>query len=156
MIDFSEKKYTDVLDVSEWEVETPFGWSSITHIMKSIPYKVWKVKLENGLFIDCADRHILVDNDFNEVFVMDCKVGDLIVTRFGSSKIVSIEETDVEEQMFDLDVSDYSHVFWTNNILSHNCVLGNTVLTIIEDEIGIEKEITISQLYDKFLEESND
>jgi len=59
--------------------------------------------------------------------------------------------------MFDLDILDLSHIFWTNDILSHNCVLGNTVLTIIEDEVsGQEREITICELYDQFLENSND
>lgn len=154
MNNFSEKKYTDVLDVDDWEVETPFGWSPISHIMKSIPYKVWKVKLENGLFIDCADRHILIDNDLNEVFVMHCKVGDLVITKEGVSPIVSIEETEQEEQMFDLDIKDTSHVFWTNEILSHNCVLPGTRITILEGEE--EKEITIGELYDQFLEQSND
>lgn len=146
----SIRRYQEIISLNnEWEVETPFGWSSLSHVMKTIPYRVWKITLTNGLFIEGADTHILINSEGEEVFLKDLKKGDLITTREGNVSVLSLEEKDISEEMFDLDINDSSHVFWTNDILSHNCVLSDTLVTVLEDEGGNPKDITIKELYER-------
>jgi hypothetical protein len=147
--DTSIKRYQEIISLNnEWEVETPFGWSPLSHVMKTIPYKVWKLTLFNGLFIEGADTHILINSEGEEVFLKDLKKWDLITTQEGDVSVLSVEEQEREEEMFDLDINDSSHVFWTNDILSHNCVLSDTFVTVLEDEKGSPKDITIKELYE--------
>lgn len=148
--DTSIRRYQEIISLdNEWEVETPFGWSPLSHVMKTIPYRVWKLTLFNGLFIEGADTHILINSEGEEVFLKDLKKGDLITTREGNVSVLSVEEKESSEEMFDLDINDSSHVFWTNDILSHNCVLSDTLVTVLEDEGGNPKDMTIKELYER-------
>ena len=74
------KKFEKVYKVDDYEIMTPQGWKSINNIMKTIPYEVWYIELENGDNLKGADTHILYTDNHEEIFLKDIKIGQLIET----------------------------------------------------------------------------
>ena len=66
-----ERKFIDSIDLSDLEIETDSGWQPISAIHKTVEYTVWHLETESGLSLDCADTHIVFDNNLNEIFVKD-------------------------------------------------------------------------------------
>lgn len=114
-----ERKFSDVQIVDEWEVENDDGWQNIISINKTIPYNIFRLIFNDGKILECADTHILIDIDGNEVFAVN-SLNAHIKTKNGSSKVISIEKTTKMEEMYDLTINNEPHTFYTNNILSHN------------------------------------
>lgn len=114
-----EKKFIECLDVSEWEVETENGFVDILSTNKTIEYKVYRITLENGLYIDCADTHILIDENDHEIYAID-SLDKLIKTKNGISKVISVIDLEYAENMYDLSIDSDSHTYYVNDILSHN------------------------------------
>lgn len=117
--DTVDRKFIESYDISDYEIMTPTGFEPLISSNKTIPYSRWIVTLHNGMSLECADTHILIDALGNEVFAKD-SLGCFIQTSDGVSFIVSLEETNLEENMFDLSVDSVDHVYYTNGILSHN------------------------------------
>jgi len=119
------RKFIDKFDVSDWEIETDHGFSPIKTIGKTVKYNVWEVSTESGKTLRCADTHILFDTEFDEVFVKDLNKGtrpDYIQTANGPELVVSVENTGVQENMYDIEVDDENHRYYTNSLLSHNSI----------------------------------
>lgn len=118
------RKFTEVLNVSDWEVLTDTGYQPIQHSNVTVPYKVWKLETTD-FKLECADDHIVFDNDYNEVFVKDLKKGTLIQTENGPQPIISVEELAASEPMYDLTLPEGTdHRYYTGGILSHNTTVG--------------------------------
>lgn len=128
------KKIIDTIDVSDKniKVKTDTGWSKITHIHKTQPYKVYHIVTDGGKELYCADNHILFDSFyFNQIFVKDLHIGDSIIVesdpnniKFGAAETVIIkEEYSQSISMYDLTLDDENHRFYTNGILSHNTIM---------------------------------
>jgi hypothetical protein len=119
MLEF-ERKFIDTIEINdEWEIETDNGWSPINKIGKTIKYNEWVIKT-NSFELICADTHIVFNSKFKEVFVKDLKVGDKILTKNGIESVISVYMTDIESNMYDLELNDDNHRLYTNGILSHN------------------------------------
>ena len=121
------KKFTSSNDISGWSVKTDTGWSPINALHTTVEYEIWEIETADGLNIKCADNHILFDEDFNEVFVKDLSVGNNIQTNTGIQEITSIFKTGDYEEMYDFELSDMNHRYYTNGILSHNTHLAKNV-----------------------------
>jgi hypothetical protein len=118
MLDF-ERKFIDTIEIDEWQAETDSGWSDISAIGKTIEYEEWFLKTEK-CELTCADTHIIFDDNMNEIFVKDLKIGDRIQTKNGLEFVLDVRITDKKSNMFDLQLNDNNHRFYTGNILSHN------------------------------------
>ena len=118
-------KIVETKNLEHYEVWTDDGWINVSSIHKTIPYQVWIIKTED-FYLECADKHIVFDENHNEIFTEDLKIGDLIWTENGIQPILSITTTDRIEDMFDVTVDSENHRLYTNGILSHN----TTQLTI--------------------------
>lgn len=121
--DTIERKFIDSIDISEWEIETDTGFESISQIHQTIEYVVWYLETENDLHLECADDHILFDENFSEVFVKNLVPNvSYIQTKYGPSLITKCYVTTRKENMFDITVNSDNHRFYSNDILSHNTV----------------------------------
>lgn len=110
---------------SDWEVETPDGWVDIQAVGKTVEYDVWKIELENGLNLECADNHIVLINnsgDIYETYTQDLNKGDLVLTKTGFSAVKNVGKTDRIENMYDLEIDSESKLYYTNDIVSHNSI----------------------------------
>lgn len=117
--DTVERKFIEQYEVSDWEIETEDGYKPILSTNKTVEYVVYRVELENGLSIECADTHILIESNHQEVFAQD-SLGVEILTKLGTSKVVSVTNLGYSECMYDLSVDSEEHTYYTNDILSHN------------------------------------
>jgi len=114
------RKFTEVFDASEWEIETDTGWQPLIDVKQTVPYEVWVLELENGMVLKCADDHILFDENMNEVFVKNLKIGDLVQTKSGPIPVKSVTNTNILENMYDVGVDSDDHRFYSDDFLSHN------------------------------------
>lgn len=122
------RKFINSIDLSNLEIETDSGWQPITAIHKTIPYKVWYLETDTGLCLECADTHILFDENYNEIFTKDIIINQTrIQTNNGPALVTKINETLTEENMFDVTVNHPDHRFFTNGILSHNTTMLNAL-----------------------------
>lgn len=117
--DIVERKFTASFNVSDWEVLSDDGFHPISQVHQTVPYEVYHLELSNGLVLDCADDHILIGVDCQEIFAKD-SLGVVVKTEHGPAEVVSVVATGVWENMYDLTVESDAHTFFTNGILSHN------------------------------------
>lgn len=114
------KKIIHTINLNNLQISTPTGFEKISHIHKTQPYHMWRLKTESGLLLECADNHILI-NDLNEqIFVKNLKVNDHIRTKFGLDKIIKIKKLFFKNSMYDVTVDSSENLFYSNNIVSHN------------------------------------
>jgi hypothetical protein len=114
------RKFTDVIELDEWEIHTDTGWERLTDIKQTVEYDVWRLELENGMNIECADNHIVFLHDYQEVFVKDLTTSDWVMTDSGPIKVASVSHLPRRERMYDVAVDSENHRFYSNGILSHN------------------------------------
>lgn len=120
------KKIVESIDISDYEVLTPIGFIDIEKVMQTIEYRVYEVKFET-VSILCADEHIFIDENDNEVYAKDV-LGKKIKTKYGIETALEVIDQERYETMYDLQLKDY-HKYYTNDILSHNTtVVGGFLL----------------------------
>jgi hypothetical protein len=113
-------KFIEEIKTTEWEIETPSGWQSFSGLGKTIEYEEWKVVTETGKEIICADKHIFMDDEWNEIFCDSLSEKNYIQTKDGIEKIKSIIQTSKKSNMYDLLDVDNGNIFYSNGIVSHN------------------------------------
>ena len=119
------RKFIESFDVSEWEVETDTGWSSISKIGKTIKYAAYEVKTASGKKLKCADDHILFDDTYDQIFAKDLNKDtrpDCIITKDGVELVDYVKDLGFSDNMYDLQLDDKNHRYYTNDILSHNSI----------------------------------
>jgi len=121
------KKIINESDI-DVQVLSDTGFVKAYKYLETQPYDVWFLELENGDFIDCADIHIVYDQDLNEVLVKDLQIGDLVITSKGTSKVKFLENTGIPVSMVDLSIDHPNHRYYTNDILSHNSITSAIIL----------------------------
>jgi len=120
--DSINRKYEEVIDLSEWEIETDSGFQTLNSVSKTIPYEVWSLLLASGKSLKCADDHI-VYTKYGECFVKHLQKGDEVETVDGYDKVVSVINLGYEETMYDVDINNEDKRFYANGILSHNSTI---------------------------------
>lgn len=133
------RKFIWSKNVDDYEVLTDSGFVDIKSINETIPYVKYELKTESGKFLNCADKHILFRDNFEEAFADELLVGDYILTENGKEKVIEINCLNVSENMFDLELSDDSnHRYYTNGILSHNTLIAKK---LAKELFGDEKSL---------------
>jgi DNA-directed RNA polymerase subunit L len=140
------RKYEDVIDVDDWEIETPSGWQSVSRVMKTIPFEKWTVSFSDGSDLEGADTHIVINSKNEEVFLKDLQVGDAILSRDGIVNVVAVENNSINENMYDLEIDSEDHTFYSNNVVSHNSV---TVAAYLLHQAVFQEEFRIAVLSNK-------
>lgn len=115
------RKFVDSIELSDWQIYTDSGWKDVSYIHKTVDYEKWKIELDNGFSLECADDHIVFDKNYQEIFVKNLISGKSIIqTTEGPRLVVCVENLNISEQMYDITVESNEHRYYTNNILSHN------------------------------------
>lgn len=122
----TNKKFLESFIIKNWEVKTESGFKPITHSNKTIEYNVYELELENGLTVKCADTHIFINSQSQQIYAKD-SLNEELFTVNGVSKVIKVTNLNYKESMYDLTVDSNEHTYFTNGILSHN----TTVATII-------------------------
>jgi len=101
------------------KVLTPSGYAEIIEVHKTIPYSKFEITLENGMKLECAGKHVVIDSDYNECYAKDT-LGKEIKTEFGNSIVTSVIDLQIKENMFDISIDSDDELYYSNGILSHN------------------------------------
>ena len=91
----SEEKLIKSFELTGISVANENGWTNATHIHLTKPFEIYKLTLENGLTLECADEHIVFTKDYKEKWVKDLTENDYVITQYGLSKVVSVEANKV-------------------------------------------------------------
>lgn len=120
-------KFTDVIEADDFQVlSSDNEYIDILSVNKTVPYDTYEITLENGTVIKCADTHILINEKCKEVYAKDT-LGQLLITREGTSKVISVKNTGIKKEMYDLSLAE-KHTFFTNNVLSHNTTTASIII----------------------------
>lgn len=101
-------------------IKTPTGFSKIKNTYKTVKYQKYVLTLEDNLILECADDHIVIDSYNNQRFVKDLTTNDKILTLYGPKQVISVKNTEEYENMYDIEIDDDNHLYYTNDIVSHN------------------------------------
>ena len=138
------KKFISIKTISDIEIESDIGYVPLKNIMKTVQYAVYKITFDNNV-VECADNHIFIDINDQQIFAKDLNVDDIIKSKNGISKVVSVEKTDRVENMYDVQM-EYHHKFYTDNVLSHNTTV---VAGYITHQMIFNEEYSIAVLANK-------
>ncbi len=119
-----KRKFIKSLKGKGFRVKTDTGYSKIKYCHKTIDYTVWELKTTRHS-LKCADTHIVFYSNINnkvldEVYVKDLKEGDCISTSDGYDIVTSVKNLNTKSAMYDLELDDDNHRYYTSEILSHN------------------------------------
>lgn len=133
-----ERKFINTWDIEDFQILTDDGFVDIKSLHETIPYIKYHIETFNGLTLDCADNHIVFDENMNEIFVKNLRNEDKIMTANGIDTIICVECTNIEENMYDFELYENSnHRYYTNGILSHNTLLVKSIAKMLDVPISI-------------------
>lgn len=115
------KKILNSIGVLDLKVKTDTGYERITDLHLTQPYRHYILKTDSYL-LSCADNHIVFDENYNETFVKDLNIGDLIWTESGLERVKFLKLDKFKSSMFDATIDHENHRLYTNGILSHNTI----------------------------------
>lgn len=97
-------------------------WNDIKSLNETALTDCVKLLLENGMELECSEKHILIDVDGNQLLAKD-SLGKEVKTLKGNSKVADVEQIG-KHKLYDLTLAeDTDHLYYTNGILSHNCII---------------------------------
>lgn len=108
------------------KIKTDNGFIEASEIHKTIKYDIYEIELENGLKLRASEKHVVIDKDYNEIYIKDC-LGKELITKDGISKVIS-KKFIRNDHCYDITLSKH-HLYYTNGILSHNS--GKSVTTAL-------------------------
>lgn len=141
------RKFIESFELQNYEVLSDTGFVSMSYIHKTIPYIKWKIVLDSGETLYCADDHIIFDDNLNEIFVKDCIPNQTkIMTKNGYSLVKQCYSLGMTENMYDLSIDSENHRFYTNGILSHN---STTIIAYLLHQIIFRDNTSVAMLANK-------
>lgn len=141
-----ERKFINTWNIEDFEILTDDGFVDIKSLHETVPYIKYHIETFNGLTLDCADDHIVFDENMNEVFVKNLHNEDKIMTVNGIDTIIDIVCTNEKENMYDFELNENSnHRYYTNGILSHNTMLVKTIAKMLDVPISIVDSNSITE-----------
>lgn len=108
-------------NTSTFKVLTPTGYQPFAGVNTVTKPASLVLKFETGESLECSPHHPLLDK--NDVPIIACNwlPGEFIKSRTGFVKIESITLKQASIELYDLIDVEGGNVFYSNNVLSHNC-----------------------------------
>jgi len=104
-------------------VNTPFGYYNINACeITEKDAQYLKVVVEDGSYIEGSLKHRVKDKFQQFIELESLTIGQLIQTKSGLQKVVSITNDGLREDLYDIEV-DIVRQYYSNDIVSHNSVL---------------------------------
>lgn len=160
--DTIERKITQTIDMSDYEIMTDTGWIDLKFLHQTIKYDAWYLKLKNSMYdnydLIAADNHIVFKLNIHnhqypmiEVFVKDLEPGDFVYTKDGYVIVEEVKSLDYKISMYDFELTENSNSrYYTNNILSHNTQLAKELTKFLFDSEDSLIRVDMSEYMEKF------
>jgi hypothetical protein len=134
-----------------YKILTPRGYKDFKGISYNGKKEIWKVTLENGMFIEASEDHKFYINN-NPRKLKDLHLECMLETIEDPSKIVSIENTKRFEDTYDiLHIDNTKHTFFGNGIETSNCKFLGSAQTLVDpdllERIGVHLQNPIDLKY---------
>lgn len=106
-----------------FKVKTQYGYHKITWCgITEKDAETYRCELDNGMFIEGADKHRLKKPNGDWVTLDSVNNGDIVQTINGDSKVVNVRVLETKYDLYDIQV-DEVHEYYANGIVSHNTTL---------------------------------
>lgn len=138
------KKFKTIKTIKDIEIKTDIGYVPVKNIMKTVKYDSYLVRF-TGSEIKCADNHIFINVNGDEVYAKDLKNGDIIKSKNGTDTVSEIIPLGYKCNMYDIQMQ-YHHKYYTNDILSHNTTV---CVGYLLHQVVFNKEYTVAVLANK-------
>jgi len=136
---------------SRYEILSPEGFVNFKGIQK-LKKKTRKIFFDGGLTLRASYNHKIYNYDGDEILIKDIKIGDIIKSHDGYLVVDNIEDYNYESDVYDIIDSGKLHLYYTNNIISHNCnFLGSGDNVIPPDVVERIRERDIKEPVNKFM-----
>ena len=138
----TQRKFIETYPGGGRNVLTPSGYKEVIEVHKTIKYRKVRVELKNGMHLECAYNHVVIDCNGNEVYAENCYRKSL-KTENGISVVINVIDLKIEEHMYDISIDSTDELFYSNGILSHNSGKSVTVgiwlvwLALFEQDVNI-------------------
>ena len=103
------------------EVLSDKGWEEISSLNIIENKEVYEITTENEMLL-CTGDHIIIDENNEEIFAKDT-LHKHIKCKSHNQKVISVKKLDKHQMVYDLSLKGQNHLFYANNILSHNCLI---------------------------------
>jgi hypothetical protein len=118
-------------NLPKYQIETPNGFEPFFGMNKI--ERDWYIHLifsdENEL--KCSPRHPLIRPNGTTILAMELQVGDKVKCKAGNCEVVYSEVVDEHIELYDIVNSGKDHLYYANDIVSHNCEFVGSVNTLI-------------------------
>lgn len=121
-------------------IDTPKGKIKVLEVHKTIKYNIFRIELENGLFLEASELHVLIDANDSEIYIKDC-LGKNIKTIQGVSRVIK-KEFIKYDNCYDLTLEDYP-LYYSNGILSHNSSKSTTTAVYLSHLFLFREDLTM-------------
>lgn len=109
------------LENDEFEILTPDGFEDFDGIKTSEKSSHINILFDDGVSLGCSLNHLLHDS-VNDVKANSLKSGDSISSPEGCKRVDRTDIIDGVVILYDIVNAGKKHRYYTNNVLSHNCV----------------------------------
>lgn len=113
--------------LTDVKVQCKTGLYQPVEVFRTKPLEVVSLTFGNGSVLRCSEDHVLITDDGDEVKAKDA-VGRSIQTKTGKTMCIDIDYLGIKEPMYDLTFLE-DHLFYTNDVLSHNSGKSITIAT---------------------------
>lgn len=127
------KKLSDIIQRTYSKIIKPFfeievlsengTWESIDSLNITPKQDIYEIRTSDEIILQCAKDHILIDEHDNEVLAVDSLYKNIKNISGKCSTIISVRKLKSQEELYDLSLSGNKHTYFTNGLLSHNCVV---------------------------------
>lgn len=145
---FTKRKFIESYPGNGRKILTPDGYKEIISVHKTIPYKKYRIELKNGLKLECAHNHVIIDKFNNECYAKDSLHRE-IKTINGVSTVVNVIDLNIEEPMYDVSIDSDDELYYSNGILSHNSGKSISTAIYLAHKFNFDKEINIGIVANK-------
>lgn len=105
---------------TKYQILSPEGFVDFLGVQK-LKKRTREIFFTNGLTLRASYNHKIFDFDGNEILIKDVKNNDLIKSHDGYFTIEKIIDYEYESDVYDIVDAGELHLYFTNNIVSHNC-----------------------------------
>lgn len=119
---YNDKKFTHVVPTT---FKSDFG--TVSNVVRTIPYNMFELKTTTKTLYS-ADKHRVIRDNGEAVWVEDLLVGDKIQTDNGDEEVLVCRSLGIRTHCYCLEVNTTlgndprNHLFYTDGVLSHNTV----------------------------------
>lgn len=114
----------EIEDISNKKIfiKTPYDDATLILGLMRKKSKCIKLYFDNGITLECAENHILYDDNFNPIFAKNAK--KIVSLYDGILTVIKVEELPLQI-VYDISVSEPHQYITANGIVHHNTYLTN-------------------------------